>query len=335
VRLNRKPLGAQFDTGAWNMRILYTSSDIRKAIAKLLTTSNGRRVVISAFVGSGAEIYLPKPQGIELVCWPKAGSTNPNAIRELIRRGVKVLFADQVHIKLYWTSDRGAVITSANLSSGAFGAGGQIEFGVFLEAGKVDIDRVLQQVKAQPVSDKALLKLEREHHDYIKRNPTETIRVTKVRDFNDWFESVAREPWKFTKWDVAPIRLSSTAKRLLKEEFGNTTCNSWMAANWGDYRDNDWILRLRETSKRLGAASWMFAHRVVLVPKSERKKLNDGFEAQVLQVGSLGRYEQPPFSLRGKRIQQAIRKAYRDISPSGVRPSLPFIRAIHKYYNER
>ena len=285
-------------------------------------------------MGSGSEIYLPRPKGIELICWPKAGSTSPNAIRELIRRGVNISFAHQVHIKLYWTSDKGAVITSANLSSSAFGSGGQIEFGVLLEAGMVDIGRVVEQIKAQPVSDKALLKLERAHHDYVKRNPNEMIRVTKARDFNDWFESAAREPWKFVTWEVSNIRLSSNAKSLLKEEFGSTRCHSWMSANSGDYRNNDWILHLRETPRRLGAASWMFAHHVVPVSKSERRRLNDGFEAQVLQVGSLRRYEQPPFSVNGKRIQQAIKRAYREIEPSGSRPPLRFINAIHKYYNE-
>jgi len=316
------------------MRILYTSSDIRKSIADLLTKSKGRRVVISAFVGSGSEIYLPKPAGIELYCWPKAGSTNPNTIHELIKRRVDVSFANQVHIKLYWTSDRGAVITSANLSTNALGSGGQIELGVLLDKGKVDIDRVLRQVKAKPVSDKALLNLEYAHHEYVKRNPNEKVRATKPRNFNDWFSSTAREPWKFATWDLSDIRLSSNAKSLLKEEFGNTSCRSWMSADSGDYRDNDWILCVRETPKRLGKASWMFAHHVISVPKSERKKLNDGFATQVLQVGPLQRYEQPPFSLNDKKIQQAIQRAYRDTEQNGANPSRGFIRAIHRYYNE-
>ncbi len=66
------------------MKLLYTAADIRKTIARILTESKGRRVVISAFVGAGSEVYLPKPQGLELICWPKPGSTNPNTIRELI-----------------------------------------------------------------------------------------------------------------------------------------------------------------------------------------------------------------------------------------------------------
>jgi hypothetical protein len=130
--------------------LLYTTADIRKTIAKLLTESKGRRVVISAFIGSGSEIYLPKPQGLEVICWPKAGSTNPNTIREIMHRGASVSFAPNMHSKLYWTSDKGAVITSANLSTSALGSGGQIELGAFLRPGQISIDKVLSRIAATP-----------------------------------------------------------------------------------------------------------------------------------------------------------------------------------------
>jgi hypothetical protein len=117
-------------------------------------------------------------------------------------------------------------------------------------------------------------------------------------------------------------------------EFGNKKCRTWMSADSGDYKGNDWILCLRETSKRVGAASWMFAHHVVSVPKSERKKLNDGYAAQVLQVGSLRDYEQPPFSLRDKRIQRAIKAAYRETELDGPKPSIRFIKSIDQHFNE-
>lgn len=315
------------------MRLLYTTADIKKTITKLLTQSKGRRVVISAFIGSGSEIYLPKPQGIELICWPKPGSTNPNTIRELMRRGVDVSFAPKMHIKLYWTSDKGAVITSANLSSSALGSGGQIELGAFLQPGQVNIDKVLSHIEAKPVSAKTLLNLEQAHHEYIKHNPGEPVRISRTRSFNDWFESKPREQWKFCVWDVVNIRLSSTAKNLLTEEFGSISCCSWMGVDDGDFSDNDWILHLRETPNRLGGVSWMFAHHVVPVPKAERKKLNGGFAAQVLQVGTLKRYEKPPFSLVGKKIQQSIRKAYRETQPNNSKPTVSFINAIHRYYN--
>ena len=97
-------------------RLLYTSADVRQAIIRLFRSSKGHRVAISAFVGDGAEAYLPKPKGLQLICWPKAGGTNPNVLRKLMKRGVEVFFADRLHMKTYWSEDRGAVVTSANLS---------------------------------------------------------------------------------------------------------------------------------------------------------------------------------------------------------------------------
>src|ERR1051325_11165032 len=104
-------------------KLLYKSSDVRKAIAQIFSLSKGRRVAITAFVGDGAEAYLRKPEGLTLICWPKAGGTNPNALRKLIKLRVQVYFADALHMKLYWTEDKGAIITSANLSTNALGIG--------------------------------------------------------------------------------------------------------------------------------------------------------------------------------------------------------------------
>lgn len=82
------------------VRILYTSAQVREAIINLFSLSKGRRVAITAFVGDGAEAFLPRPKGLELVCWPKAGGTNPNALRKLMKRGVQVSFSDSLHMKV-------------------------------------------------------------------------------------------------------------------------------------------------------------------------------------------------------------------------------------------
>ncbi len=238
-----------------------------------------------------------------------------------------------MHIKLYWTSDKGSVITSANLSSNALGSGGQLELGAYLQPGQVNIEKVLSHIQAKSVSPTALRNLELAHHEYIKRNPQEHISTPDTRNFNKWFESKPREPWKFSVWDVASIKLSSRAKSLLINEFGSSSCYEWMSADKGDFNDNDWILCLRETPNRLGGITWMFAHHVVPVPQVERKKLNGGYAAQVLQVGTLKRYEKPPFSLVGKKIQQAVRNAYQEMQPDRSKPTVGFINAIRRYYN--
>ena len=75
-------------------RILYTSGEVREAIVSLFEATSGRKVAISAFVGYGAEAYLGKIKGLELICWPKAGGTNPHALRKLISKGAKISFSD-------------------------------------------------------------------------------------------------------------------------------------------------------------------------------------------------------------------------------------------------
>ncbi len=112
------------------MKVLYQSSDVRREIIKIFSHGGRRRVAIAAFVGDGAESYLPKPPGLEIICWPKAGGTNPNTLRRLTKRGAKIRFADRVHMKVYWADGYGAVITSANLSTNALGSGDLKEAGI-------------------------------------------------------------------------------------------------------------------------------------------------------------------------------------------------------------
>jgi hypothetical protein len=82
-----------------------------------------RRVAIVGYVGPGANFYLGDPQGIEIICWPRAGGTNAAAVRDLVKRGAVISFADRVHMKLYWSRGGDAVIGSPNLSTNALGAG--------------------------------------------------------------------------------------------------------------------------------------------------------------------------------------------------------------------
>ena len=73
--------------------VLYTSAAVRKAIVDLLARPTARRVVVVAFVGDGAEAYLPHPKGLDLVCCPSPSGTNPNTLRLLRSRGVRVFFS--------------------------------------------------------------------------------------------------------------------------------------------------------------------------------------------------------------------------------------------------
>src|SRR5208337_4036975 len=145
------------------MNVLYKSVDVKKEIIRLFSNGKGRRIAISAFVGDEAGAYLPKRKGLRLICWPRAGGTNPNELRKLIKQGVSVEFADSLHMKIYWAEGLGAVITSANLSTNALGSGGLKEIGLRFGADQVDIDQVIRSIKPHPVKPSELNRLDREH----------------------------------------------------------------------------------------------------------------------------------------------------------------------------
>ena len=150
------------------MEILYTTSAIRNAIRELFSDPKRRRVAIVAFVGADAEAFLPYPQGLELVCWPKAGATDADVISRLIQRGASVKFSDSLHMKVYWAAGKGAIITSANLSDSALGSERLKELGIKVPAKSVDIDRLLLQADSRAVKKSELSKLIRASNNLMR-----------------------------------------------------------------------------------------------------------------------------------------------------------------------
>ena len=138
--------------------VLYKSREVRSAIAEIFNKGrNGRRVAVSAYVGDGADSYLPFPDKVQVICSPTPGATNPHAIRRLISCGASVQFADKLHMKVYWSEVSGVVITSANLSTNALGVGDLKEAGVLLGPGSLDIDKLLAPLVLRPAGVSSVL----------------------------------------------------------------------------------------------------------------------------------------------------------------------------------
>lgn len=197
-------------------RLLYTSAAVRQAIIRLFRSAKGRRVAIAAFVGDGAEAYLPRPEGLELICWPKAGGTNPNVLRKLMKRGVQVFFADRLHMKLYWSENKGAVVTSANLSTNALGSGNLKEVGVLLQRDELDIDHVIHSLKIEPASESVLRKLDGLHKSYVKRNKASLKIGGRIGSYREWYGLPMRPEWKLGWWESTG-KLASAAKEKSKK----------------------------------------------------------------------------------------------------------------------
>lgn len=297
------------------LKILYTSADIRKAVIDIFRESRGRRIAITAFVGRGAEAFLPKPEGIELICWPKAGGTNPNAIRQLMKRGVKVFFADRLHMKLYWTEDKGCILTSANLSTNALGSGDLREIGVYLPSYQVKIDRILRTIERQPVSYKKLLTLDKAHHEYTTRN-WETQARQHIMSFSEWYTLPNRPPWKIGYWN-ANSDFSSTTKKISKKEYGVDSPYDFISCAPNTYKKTDWVLTFYLKKRSPSLATWLPVDYISRTPKSDKAYERD-YPYQAVQLWPMSHYTPPPFRV-DRRFQRALSIAIQEIGADKIR----------------
>jgi hypothetical protein len=317
--------------------ILYRSADVRNKIIGIFETSKSRRVAIVAFVGDGAETYIPNPKRVEVVCWPKAGGTNPEALRRLIEKGARVYFCDSLHMKVYWTRDRGAVITSANLSQNALGSGNLREVGIWLEPGQLDIDRILNSLNYRHVTTRDLHELDTAHREYHVRNKVGRGERRNV-PFPQWYDSAHRADWRLYWWSPFNIRLAKAAGPILErnygvsdaEDFGNTTAKT-------DYPKNSWALCFTDGSGQLVSFSWMYVDQVVRVEKSDKRAYEPDFPYQIIQVWPVKRYTLPPFSIDNK-FRMAFRRAARELTwaklGGDLEPKPNFLKLIYRHYRQ-
>jgi hypothetical protein len=253
-----------------SQKILYTSADVRKTIIDLFEKSKGRRVAITAFVGKGAEAYLPKPDGIELICWPKAGGTNPNALRVLMKKGIQVKFADNLHMKVYWTADQGAVITSANLSVNALGSGNLQELGILVPSDALDIDRIIQKIKPRSINVMELASLDVAHRRYQMINKGMKRESVKLPTFLEWYETPMRnENWRLGYWDE-DIHPSLAAKRKTKELYEINEPRDFLSCKANRYKAHDLVLKFRLESNTPTLLCWLNVDFVERTDKSDK-----------------------------------------------------------------
>lgn len=300
-------------------QVLYTSAEVRQAIIEIFSSSKGRRVAITAFVGNGAEAYLPKAKGIELVCWPKAGGTNPHALRQLLKRGVQVYFADSLHMKVYWTEDKGAVITSANLSTNALGSGNLREIGLLIPSHQLDIDKILRSVNRRVVTNKELLQLDKAHHNYHTKNKVTYRSVTNV-SFSEWYESPFRPNWRIGYWDEDG-NFSSISKSISKTEYG-VAPQYFISCASNTYKKDDWVLTFFLKGNSPTQVRWQPIDYIAHTPKSDKAYERDN-PYQAVQVWATSRYPSPPFQI-DKRFREALSSAIKEFGVAEFKEKDPY-----------
>jgi hypothetical protein len=284
-------------------RFLANGQAIRREIRRLFQLERGRRVALVAFVGKSAEAYLPRPQGLELVCWPHAPGTNAATVKKLLRMKVDVRFAQRLHMKVYWTESQGAIVASSNLSTNAYGTGRLHEAAALLSSSSVDIDALLTAVQPTTVTKAALAKLAKAS----TRPPTGPPGLSEQWTFDDWLRLGRRPSWRLSCHEGPGAAASRRLREAAKEE-GTSRVIQHAFCRKGELSPEDFALLVNVGSGRRRKAvvtSWLFVHRVVPVARNDRQYLADW----PFQAGQLHRdaaCPPPPFAL-----DRAFRKAVR------------------------
>lgn len=217
------------------LRVLYSGQAIRQEVRRIFKNTKQRRVAIVAFIGKGAIAHLPKPKGLEVYCWPRAGCTIASAIEQLQERHAIVHFADRMHSKVYWSERSGAIVGSANVSDNAFGSGNLHETAVAISSHQLDIDALIEQIDAELVTPDMLAAL-REAEVIEKRKRRAASGKVVIPTFAQWFDARGGQKWKwdftFPSVEVFPGAQRPQRRRSIRRTFRSTSSTADAAASW-------------------------------------------------------------------------------------------------------
>lgn len=305
--------------------ILSKAGDIRSAIWSILEDGASRRTVMVAFVGAGAEEYLPVPSGLDLICWDKEGCTDPDTIRELRDRNVNVSFAANLHMKVYWSEQRGAVIGSSNLSGNGLGDGGLFEAVAILPPGLVNVEQLKSGLEIRPVTPRLLRSLDKRTRKYRARNKGKMVfRSANPRGraptFDQWFLGQDRKIWKLFVFSEYSDDIPQVAAKALRVKGVSEYEKFWLGtpATSDPY---EWLLCI-DTNPNGNSIYWSCADFSQAVPE-EDPDYDSRFPVVSVQCSRTSVYGTVPFNAGEIKFKRALRKFLRDnkvrTSEDGVR----------------
>jgi hypothetical protein len=210
-------------TSCAGVQVLSTAAAIARKIRWVLGNPKESRLALVAFVGANPLRFIPHPNGLRVYCWPQVPGTNPKGLRDLLRRGVKLHGVERLHMKLYWSPSRGAVVGSANLSAGALSRGQNIELAVHLPAGIIDARAMVKRLSARKLSDAEIGRLEKRYDEYQVWEKAHVIKRKAGTSKGLSPEQISREKYKKRKQAFAirgiatddPSRLVLSHKRVV------------------------------------------------------------------------------------------------------------------------
>jgi hypothetical protein len=320
------------------MQFLETGQDVRRELRRIFQSEHGRRVAVVAFVGYGAEAYLPRPKGIELVCWNRAPGTNPRALHRLKNLGVQVSFAKKLHMKVYWTEHSGAILASANLSTNAYGRGARQEAGVLVPSRAVPIEKILSLIAPHRATEQELKDLDEIYRDHLAKSRLPGPHSTLT--FRDWSATPSRKKWFLYCFETFGGFASRRLREAAREERPGGKVEDFAYCRRGELKEGHYLLCVKLHHGRASSAQWMFAHRIVQVNNKDTAH-RKGTPYQIGQLLPSLFCPPVPFRLDGQ-FRKSLVSAYRELGEDAESefslckaraPSKRLLTLLGKHYN--
>jgi hypothetical protein len=320
--------------------LLYAAGDIHARIKHIFgqPSRDDKRVALVAYVGADGEKYLPHPQGLRLICNPSPGGTDPDTLRRLLKRGARIELSDRLHMKVYWSKNRGCIITSANASSNALGKNGLKEAGIWLPSRAVDIHRLIRYASPRKLRERDLRQLDMQSREH-NRNVSRIVGNPKhAQDFIEWYSSPHRSTWKISLIDEEVVGDAPPVKEQTKSEYGQKEPYTWVATR-NTVRKNDWLLTSDSTMTGAKSVQWVYADFVVKLDRKEKRFYSRKFPYHAVQVNTPTKYPVPPFQItwRFRKALSAAIKLYtpdRLIAAQSDFPSEWFLKIVASQYSQ-
>lgn len=315
--------------------MLYRSSDIKNCLTRLFEGHTGRRVILVAYIGEDWRSFIAPEtvKGMTVICAPSP-VTSAIALTQMRAHGAQLFFSPKLHMKVYWADGRGCIIGSANLSRNAMGEEGLKEAAVKLPSEVVQIDRLIAEAEAIPVTEQSLADLAKKNQAMERKAPN--IFPRKSRTFIEWYrtEAPVRTPWKLGWW-IEEARPSKAAKDEAERLTGKRDIENHLECGRRHYKKGDWVLSFRLPSGAIERGAWLFVDHVAEV----RKEGDDSWPCEALQFRHIRHYGKPPFTVDAefRRAFKSIARAHCDAIESldNLTPSRRFLVEVFQRLTEK
>jgi hypothetical protein len=199
-------------------------------------------------------------------------------------------------MKVFWSSRKGAVICSANVSANALGRGGLKEAGVWLPRGSVNIQGLLRYANPQPIREADLRALAKQSDRFDAARPRSRAPADdESPSLREWLASGARKEWKVGWWDIG-IPVPKVAKEESRERYGVRGPADYILCREAAYRSSDWVLTFDVSNGK--HLAWMYVDFVVKVARSDKRTFDRRYPYVAVQVHRLQMNPaSPPFKI--------------------------------------